>query len=109
MHMLLTRPCTHTSPPPHTHTHAQAVVAKLVQYYGPSSVRLLTRPCKLGLGSAYAHGLKAARADLVLLMDADLSHHPKYIPHFLRIMVRARGAVGCRPGQWGVGVRGLGR
>jgi dolichol-phosphate mannosyltransferase len=38
---------------------------------------VLSRPCKMGLGSAYMHGLKVARGELVLLLDADLSHHPK--------------------------------
>jgi len=41
---------------------------------------LETRPGKLGLGTAYKHGLKVAKGNFVILMDADLSHHPKYIP-----------------------------
>jgi dolichol-phosphate mannosyltransferase len=40
----------------------------------------VTRPSKLGLGTAYAAGLSAATGGWVLLMDADLSHHPRYIP-----------------------------
>lgn len=38
------------------------------------------RSGKLGLGSAYAHGLQYARGEWIILMDVDLSHHPKYIP-----------------------------
>ena len=37
------------------------------------------RAGKLGLGTAYAHGLKHAAGDFIIIMDADLSHHPKYI------------------------------
>lgn len=30
-------------------------------------------------------GLKLAKAKFVVLMDADLSHHPKFIPEFYRL------------------------
>ncbi|ETO15707.1 hypothetical protein RFI_21663 [Reticulomyxa filosa] len=43
------------------------------------------REKKLGLGSAYVAGLKSARGDFVLIMDADFSHHPKYIPEFIEL------------------------
>lgn len=33
----------------------------------------------MGLGSAYAHGLQYARGEWIVLMDVDLSHHPKFI------------------------------
>ena len=36
-----------------------------------------------GLGGAIVEGLKAARGDLVFVMDADLSHDPKFIPSFI--------------------------
>lgn len=58
---------------------------------GPARLRLVTRPAKLGLGSAYAAGLAAASGEWVLLMDADLSHHPKYIPDLIQRQ-RASGA-----------------
>ncbi|KAJ7561940.1 hypothetical protein O6H91_03G048400 [Diphasiastrum complanatum] len=45
---------------------------------------LRPRAAKLGLGSAYGHGLKHASGDFVVIMDADLSHHPKYLPGFIR-------------------------
>jgi dolichol-phosphate mannosyltransferase len=38
---------------------------------------VVSRPCKLGLGTAYAKGLEHAKGRFVLLLDADLSHHPK--------------------------------
>ena len=47
---------------------------------------LLPRQEKQGLGPAYIEGFKRALAlgaDLVIQMDADLSHQPKYIPQLL--------------------------
>jgi dolichol-phosphate mannosyltransferase len=44
---------------------------------------LRPRPGKLGLGTAYAHGLQAATGSFVVIMDADFSHHPKYIPRMI--------------------------
>jgi len=35
------------------------------------------------LGTAYIHGLKHAKGDFVIIMDADLSHHPKFILEFI--------------------------
>jgi dolichol-phosphate mannosyltransferase len=49
-------------------------------------VHVLHRPGKLGLGSAYIQGFKFALErgyDLIFEMDADFSHDPSYIPHFL--------------------------
>jgi len=36
-----------------------------------------------GLGGALLEGLKAVQGDLVITMDADLSHDPRYIPSFV--------------------------
>lgn len=36
-----------------------------------------------GLGGALMEGLVAAQGDVVITMDADLSHDPKYIPSFI--------------------------
>jgi dolichol-phosphate mannosyltransferase len=47
---------------------------------------LLQRPGKLGLGTAYKDGLKLASGDFIINMDADLSHHPKYIPKMVEEM-----------------------
>jgi dolichol-phosphate mannosyltransferase len=48
---------------------------------------LFTRAEKNGLARAYAAGFKEALArgyDVILQMDADLSHEPSYLPEFLR-------------------------
>ena len=37
--------------------------------------QLRPRQAKLGLGTAYVHGLRFATGDFVVVMDADLSHH----------------------------------
>jgi dolichol-phosphate mannosyltransferase len=68
----------------------QDVVKELQKAYGDDKIRLLTRSGKLGLGSAYKYGLKYAKGSLVVLMDADLSHHPKYLPSMLEEQKRLR-------------------
>jgi len=45
---------------------------------------LHARPGKLGLGSAYIEGLATCTGNFIILMDADLSHHPKFIPEFIQ-------------------------
>ncbi|KAJ4777836.1 Dolichol-phosphate mannosyltransferase [Rhynchospora pubera] len=62
----------------------QDIVKQLQQVYGEDRILLRARPRKLGLGTAYYHGLKHATGDFVVIMDADLSHHPKYLPSFIR-------------------------
>ncbi len=51
-----------------------------------SQVKVVHREKKEGLGIAYIAGFKEAlkmNPDYILQMDADFSHHPKYIPQFL--------------------------
>jgi dolichol-phosphate mannosyltransferase len=55
--------------------------------YGPKIIQIHQRPGKMGLGSAYMDGLALVRGDLVVLMDADLSHHPKFIPAMYRCVL----------------------
>jgi len=57
---------------------------ELQRVFGKNRLILHERPGKLGLGSAYRDGLKVARGNFVILMDADLSHHPKFIPEFIK-------------------------
>ena len=37
----------------------------------------------MGLGTAYVQGFELAKGNFIILMDADLSHHPKYIPKMI--------------------------
>jgi len=62
----------------------QGVVKKLQTAYGEDRILLRPRAGKLGLGSAYIHGLQFVSGDFVIIMDADLSHHPKYILSMIR-------------------------
>ncbi len=54
---------------------------------GESRVKLLRRPRKMGLGTAYCRGFEVAIKegyDVVMEMDADYSHDPSVLPVFLR-------------------------
>ncbi|XP_059117946.1 dolichol-phosphate mannosyltransferase subunit 1 isoform X2 [Peromyscus eremicus] len=59
------------------------VAEQLEKIYGPDRILLRPREKKLGLGTAYIHGIKHATGNYVIIMDADLSHHPKFIPEFI--------------------------
>ena len=73
-------------------------------------VKVLHRPGKLGLGSAYRDGFTRALAlgsDFVFEMDADHSHNPKYLPHLLEpllsdadLTVGSRYVHGVRVENW---------
>ncbi|KAI8957244.1 family 2 glycosyltransferase [Daldinia sp. FL1419] len=60
----------------------QVVAQQLVKAYSPHVV-LKTRSGKLGLGTAYVHGLQFVTGNFVIIMDADFSHHPKFIPQMI--------------------------
>jgi dolichol-phosphate mannosyltransferase len=52
----------------------------------PGWMHVIHRPAKLGLGTAHIAGFKLALkqgAERILSMDADFSHHPRYIPDML--------------------------
>lgn len=57
---------------------------QLEAIYGKDRILLRPRAKKLGLGTAYVHGMKHASGDFIIIMDADLSHHPKFIPEFIK-------------------------
>lgn len=76
-------------------------------------VRVIHRPGKMGLGSAYLRGFTEALAgdyDVVFEMDTDLSHDPRYLPDFLRaidagadIVIGSRNIPGGGVDGWGFG------
>uniref|UniRef100_A0A183C3F3 Dolichol-phosphate mannosyltransferase subunit 1 n=1 Tax=Globodera pallida TaxID=36090 RepID=A0A183C3F3_GLOPA len=63
----------------------QDIAKRLQDEFGREKLKLLTRKGKLGLGSAYVYGLKHAQGESIILMDADLSHHPRHIPEMIAL------------------------
>ncbi len=62
-------------------------------------IHLLTRPAKMGLGTAYVTGFKYGVRegfDYIFEMDADFSHDPKEIPNFLHEIVKYDLVLGSR-------------
>ncbi|XP_017743627.1 PREDICTED: dolichol-phosphate mannosyltransferase subunit 1 isoform X2 [Rhinopithecus bieti] len=51
------------------------VAEQLQEIYGSDRILLKPREKKLGLGTAYIHGMKHATGNYIIIMDADLSHH----------------------------------
>ena len=58
------------------------VAEELQQLYGNEKIVLRPREKKLGLGTAYIHGIQHAKGDFIIIMDADLSHHVRTIVYF---------------------------
>ncbi len=62
-------------------------------------IRLLSRTGKQGLGTAYVAGFKDCLArgyDVMVQMDCDFSHQPKYLPDFLELIKTFDVVVGAR-------------
>jgi dolichol-phosphate mannosyltransferase len=76
-------------------------------------VKVLHRPGKQGLGTAYLAGFRRALDEgyeVVFEMDTDLSHDPRYIPDFLRaiddgadLVIGSRNIAGGGVEGWGLG------
>jgi dolichol-phosphate mannosyltransferase len=65
----------------------------------PEKLFVLHRPRKEGLGPAYVAGFKFALArtyDVIVQMDADLSHDPAYLTNFFEKIVESDLVVGSR-------------
>lgn len=63
----------------------QEIAKRLIKFYGEKKIRMYTRKGKLGLGTAYFHGFKYAKGEFIIILDADLSHHPKEIPRMIEL------------------------
>ena len=75
-----------------------AIADQLAQDH-PARLFVLHRPSKEGLGRAYIAGFQRALDDgydIILQMDADLSHDPAYIPAFLQKIQDADLVLGSR-------------
>ena len=62
-------------------------------------VAVVHRKSKLGLGTAYVAGMRyglAQGSDAILTMDADFSHHPRYIPSMVAALPEADLVIGSR-------------
>ncbi|KAL9100770.1 MAG: hypothetical protein Q9163_003887 [Psora crenata] len=59
------------------------IAQQLQNLYSAGRIVLKPRSGKLGLGTAYVHGLKYVTGDFVIIMDADFSHHPKFLPQMI--------------------------
>lgn len=65
----------------------------------PKRVQAVHRAGKLGLGTAYKAGFRRALelgASHIMTMDADFSHHPRYVPAMLRKGQRSDLVIGSR-------------
>ncbi|KAL8996825.1 MAG: hypothetical protein Q9188_006474 [Gyalolechia gomerana] len=84
------------------------IATQLQRLYTPQRILLRPRPGKLGLGTAYVHGLRSATGTFVIIMDADFSHHPKFIPQFIAAQKRTNCDIvtGTRYSGAGAGVYG---
>src|SRR5262245_3986966 len=80
------------------------------KFKGQPRVRVLRRPKKLGLGTAYSAGFRYAidqGYDAAITMDADFSHNPIHIPELIQASKAADVVIGSRyvPGgateNWG--------
>jgi len=66
---------------------------------GESRVNVLHREQKQGLGRAYIAGFKWGienKFDYIFEMDADYSHHPRYLPDFLKAIEESDLVLGSR-------------
>lgn len=65
----------------------------------PGQVVAMHRPVKLGLGGAHLAGFRRALqlgAQYIITMDADFSHHPRYVPRILEKCGSADVVIGSR-------------
>ena len=63
------------------------------------------RAAKLGLGTAYVTGFRTALErgfDRILTMDADFSHHPRYVPSVIALTDKADLGIGLTGGVAGL-------
>lgn len=70
----------------------------IVESFSKSSkrVKLLKRPSKMGLGSAYRDGYKLAEGEIIVEMDADLSHRPEELLKIINALSRYDVVIGSR-------------
>lgn len=73
------------------------------QYGGDTRVKVLVRQNEKGLATAIKFGIRNATGEIILFMDADGNHDPKYIPILLDLIKYYEVVMGTRYG-WGGGM-----
>ncbi|MHA1302039.1 MAG: polyprenol monophosphomannose synthase [Candidatus Helarchaeota archaeon] len=63
---------------------------------GLKNIKPIHRKIKNGLAMAYLEGFRNTTGDLIMTMDADLSHDPKSIPDFIRASKNYEIVIGSR-------------
>src|SRR5690606_35503683 len=74
-------------------------IADQLSQQQPGRVFVLHRTERAGLGPAYIAGFKRAielGADVIIQMDADFSHQPKYLPELIKKLESADVVAGSR-------------
>lgn len=89
-----------------------AIVEKMKsEHPKKNQIHLIKRAGKLGLGTAYKTGIKYGldnKFEIIFTMDADFSHHPKYLPDFISklkdndIVIGSRYVPGGGTLNWGL-------
>jgi len=78
-----------------------AELIKTIRY----PIRLITRPQKMGYASAITKGIDAAieeGADIIVTMDADLSHNPAYLKEMIQSINSCDVIIGSRYNHGGI-------
>jgi dolichol-phosphate mannosyltransferase len=79
---------------------------------GDPSLHLIVRPAKSGLGSAHRAAMLFAlenEYDVLVTMDADLSHQPEQLPPFLELVPPFDFVIGTRSGEGSCDYTGIRR
>ena len=82
----------------HSQDGTQDRIMLMQPQYG-SKLHLISRAGKLGLGTAYIAGFQWALTrcyHVIVQMDADLTHDPAHLPHFLTLLESSDVVVGSR-------------
>ena len=79
-------------------------IAEQLREKHDKKVHVLHRQEKNGLGPAYLAGFHEALemgADIIIQMDCDFSHQPKYVPHLIEKLEKADVVIGSRYARGG--------
>lgn len=81
------------------------IAEALNRKYG--NIKVLKRPCKLGLASAVKDGLTKAESEIIAVIDADLQHPPELLPKMYEkireghdLVIASRYVEGGMLGKW---------